>query len=212
MTFGWLTGEIIRRVTGLMPREYLDRHIARPLGSDLWLGAPPGRTDDIAEIIPPGTDVHTVKPNAIAIGPTINPAPNAAAANLDAWRAAQIPAVNVHAGADGLARLYGALANGGQLGQVQLMSSSALAAMVRPRGLPRDEMLGERQWAAGVALNRGGLYGHRDNAFGHSGWGGSFGCADPDSSRGVAYIVNRMGSALNGDPRARAIARLATEL
>ena len=50
------------------------------------------------------------------------------------------------------------------------------------------------------AVNRVGLYGHNDNAFGHSDWGGSIGFADPASRRGIAYTVNRMGSALNGDP------------
>lgn len=210
MTFGWLTGELVRRVTGLMPREYIELHVARPLGSDLWLGAPPERDADIAWIVPPQADLHPATLNAIAVGPTINPVPDARAANHAAWRAAQIPAVNVHTSAEGLARLYGALANGGELDGVRLLSRAAIAGMTRPRGAPHDEMLGERQWAAGVALNRGGLYGERDEAFGHSGWGGSFGCADPGSARGVAYVVNRMGSALNGDPRARALAGLAT--
>lgn len=210
MTYGWLTGELIRRVTGLMPRDYIRLHIAQPLGCDLWLGVPPGREDDIAEIVPPQADLHPVKPNGIAAGPTINPSPDASTANLAGWRSAQLPAVNVHASAEGLARMYGALANGGQLDGVRLLSAPAIAGMVLARGEPRDEMLGERQWARGVALNRGGLYGDHPDAFGHSGWGGSFGFADPASARGVAYIVNRMGSALNGDPRARALARLAT--
>ncbi|HRN61274.1 MAG TPA: serine hydrolase domain-containing protein [Gammaproteobacteria bacterium] len=212
MTWGWITGELVRRVTGLMPRDYIEQHIAAPLQADLSLGVPPERMGDVAEIIPPEDDLHPASLNAIAVGPTVNPAPNAAAANHGAWRAAQIPAVNVHASADGLARLYGALANGGRLDAMRILSETALADMVRPRGEPRDEMLGERQWAAGVALNRGGLYGPDDHAFGHSGWGGSFGFADPATGRGVAYIVNRMGSALNGDPRARTIARLAAEL
>ncbi|CAM5635291.1 serine hydrolase domain-containing protein [Rhodanobacter lindaniclasticus] len=212
MTYGYLTGELVRRVTGLMPRDYISRHIAQPLQADLFLGVPPDRSDDVAQIVPPHDDLHPIALNAIAVGPTTNPTPDAAAANLPAWRQAQIPAVNIHASADGLARLYGALANAGQLGPTRLLSEAAIAAMVRPRGLPHDEMLGERQWAAGVALNRGGLYGQHDGAFGHSGWGGSFGCADPTSGRGIAYVVNRMGSALNGDPRARKLAQLATSL
>ena len=170
MTWGWLTGELLRRVSGLMPREYIEQRIA---------------------------------------GPTVNPPPDATAANRPDWRAAQIPAVNVHASADGLARLYAALAHDGGLDGTPILSPAGIAAMVRPRGRAHDEMLGERQWAAGVALNRGGLYGPHQDAFGHSGWGGSFGFADPTTARGVAYVVNRMGSALNGDPRARTLAQLA---
>lgn len=210
MTWGWITGELVRRVTGLTPREYIARHIAGPLGADLFLGVPPERAGDVAQIVPPEADLSPVKLGNIAAGPTRNPAPNAAAANAPEWRRAEIPAVNVHASADGLARLYAALANGGRLDGFQLLGSEAVAAMARPRGRPFDEMLGERQWARGVALNLGRLYGRNPGAFGHSGWGGSFGFVDPATGRGVAYIVNRMGSALNGDPRARTIADLAT--
>jgi CubicO group peptidase (beta-lactamase class C family) len=206
MTYGLLAGEIVRRVSGLMPREYLRQRIAAPLGADLWLGAPPGREHDVADIVPPQADAHPPELNPIAARSINNPVPNASAPNLAAWRAAQLPSVNVHASADGLARFYGAIVNGG------LLSAAGLAAMVKPRGTAHDEMLGRRQWAAGVALNLDGLYGARSDAFGHSGWGGSFGCADPGSQRGIAYITNRMGSALNGDPRARALVTLATNL
>lgn len=210
MTWGWITGELVRRVTGLMPRDYIREHIAGPLRADLHLGVPPGRLHDVADIVPPREDLQPVKLGPIAAGPTVNPAPDAAAANLVQWRGAQIPAVNVHTGADGLARIYAALANGGRLDGTRLLSEAALAAMVRPRGAPRDEMLGHRQWAAGIALSVDGLYGPNGTAFGHSGWGGSFGFADPVSGRAVAYVVNRMGSALNGDPRAKTLVRLAT--
>jgi CubicO group peptidase (beta-lactamase class C family) len=210
MTYGVLAGEIVRRASGLSPRDYLRQRIAEPLGADLWLGAPPARLADVADIIPPLPDQQRIELNPIAARCVANPVPNAAAANHPAWRAAELPAVNVHASADGLARLYGALANRGRLGTATLLSEAAIAEMVRPRGAPRDEMLGARQWAAGVALNLGGLYGERADAFGHSGWGGSFGCADPQTRRGIAYIANRMGSALNGDTRARALAALAT--
>jgi CubicO group peptidase (beta-lactamase class C family) len=212
VTYGVLAGEIIHRASGLMPRDYLRQRIALPLGADFYLGLPSERADDVADIIPPMPDDTRIELNAIATRCVTNPVPNAAAANHLAWRAAQLPAVNVHASADGLARFYGALANGGRLDGVELLSKNTLAEMLRPRGAARDEMLGARQWAAGVALNLGGLYGEHPNAFGHSGWGGSFGCADPITGRGIAYIPNRMGSALNGDPRAQSIVALATSL
>lgn len=210
MTFGWLTGEIIRRITGQTPRDYIAENIASPLAADLHLGVPTGREADIAEIIPPEADRNPPTFNDIASHCIQNPTPSAPAANQRAWQQAQIPAVNVHASADGLARLYGALASRAGMGGIHLLSPGAVAAMTRPRGPARDEMLGTRQWGAGVALNTGGLYGPDAGAFGHSGWGGSFGCADPATGRGIAYLVNRMGSALNGDPRAQAIVELAT--
>ena len=66
-----------------------------------------------------------------------------------------------------------------------------------------DMVLGvECRWANGVLLNRGGAYGPNDNSFGHSGWGGSFGCADPDANLSIGYVCNQMGGQLVGDPRA----------
>ncbi|WP_342115302.1 serine hydrolase domain-containing protein [Pseudoduganella sp. OTU4001] len=212
MTYGWLAGEVLRRATGLTPRDYIAAHIAAPLQADLALGVPAARAADVATIVPPQADGKAVELNSFAIHCVRNPVPDAAAANQPGWRSAQLPAVNVHASADGLARLYAALANGGRLDGATLLSPAGLARLVAPRGAAEDQMLGARQWAAGVALSLGGLYGPRADAFGHSGWGGSFGCADPASGRGIAYITRRMGSALNGDPRARGLVELATKM
>lgn len=74
-----------------------------------------------------------------------------------------------------------------------------------------DEVLGmPARWGAGyilnaVGLNAVGLYGPNDEAFGHSGWGGSFGMADPKTGLGIAYTMNQMGPDLAGDVRANAI-------
>jgi CubicO group peptidase (beta-lactamase class C family) len=53
----------------------------------------------------------------------------------------------------------------------------------------------------GMALNTPGIYGPNPRAFGHSGWGGSFGCADPDGGVAIGYACNQMGPELVGDPR-----------
>ena len=56
-------------------------------------------------------------------------------------------------------------------------------------------------WAMGMALNTPGIYGPNPRAYGHSGWGGSFGFADPDANVAVGYVCNQMGPDLVGDPR-----------
>jgi CubicO group peptidase (beta-lactamase class C family) len=52
-----------------------------------------------------------------------------------------------------------------------------------------------------MALNTPGIYGPNPRAFGHSGWGGAFGCADPDAGVAIGYVCNQMGPDLVGDPR-----------
>jgi CubicO group peptidase (beta-lactamase class C family) len=209
MTYGWLTGELVQRASGLQLREYLRRHIAVPLGADLWLGAPDEREGDVAEIVAPEPDRTPVPLNDIARHAVVNPVPDAAAANRVEWRRACIPSVNVHATADGLARVYAALANGGSLHGVRIITPRGIGALRAVRSRGPDQMLGERHWGAGVALNTVYTYGPDRSTFGHSGWGGSFGCANVERGIAIAYVVNRMGSQLNGDPRARSIATAA---
>jgi CubicO group peptidase (beta-lactamase class C family) len=57
----------------------------------------------------------------------------------------------------------------------------------------------------GFATNGIGVYGPNPRAFGHSGWGGSFGCADVEAKVGIGYTMNRMGADLVGDPRSKVL-------
>lgn len=206
MTYGWLTGELVRRVAGMEVRDYVRQRIAEPLRAALWLGVPEDRESDIAEIVPPQPDRVASNPNEIARWAVTNPQPDPSAPNQRSWRRAQIPAVNCHATADGLARVYAAIANGGTLDGVRIISANGIRALTQLRSRGPDQMLGERHWASGMALNTTFMYGPDAATFGHSGWGGSFGCANIGANFAIAYVVNRMGSQLNGDPRARAIA------
>jgi len=208
MTYGFLVGEVARRVTGLAPRDLFQRELAAPMSAQVFLGLPADAAERLAPTITPATWSTTpglVDPAAEPA--TVNPAPRPDWANRADWRAGQVPAANGHASADGLARLYGALANGGAMDGRVLLSPAAIAAMCEARGDGEDRMLGPRRWAAGVVLNRGQAFGPNPRAFGHSGWGGSFGCADPDAEIGVGYVLNRMGSKVVDDPRGETICR-----
>ncbi len=145
--------------------------------------------------------------NPIAQRAVLNPALTAELPNNAAWIAAELPAVNGHATASGLARLYGALAGGGRLGSIQLISREGVERMRKPLSTRPDLMLGARTWAAGVVLNTEGNYGPNPNAFGHSGWGGSFGCADLERGLGIGYVHNQMGPDVTGDPRGISLCR-----
>lgn len=206
MTFGFLAGEVARRVTGLSPRDLFRRELAEPLGADLFLGAPTDVLDRVAPIVEPDAwSTTSGAVDAIAEPATVNPGPRPEWANRVDWRAGQVPAANGHATADGLARVYASLAEGGELDGVRLLSADAIAVMVRPRNDGHDHMLGERVWAAGMALNATGSWGPNPAAFGHSGWGGAFGCADRQNRLAFGYVMNRMGGKVAEDPRARAL-------
>jgi CubicO group peptidase (beta-lactamase class C family) len=136
-----------------------------------------------------------------------NPEQDPTRPNSRAFRAADLPALNGQASARGVARLAAALANGGTLDGVEVLPRDVLAQMTAIAADRDDLMLGfNPQWGMGVAHNLIGVYGANPRTYGHSGWGGSFGCADPDNAIAIGYVVNQMGSELVGDPRGAGLA------
>jgi CubicO group peptidase (beta-lactamase class C family) len=210
MTFGFLAGEIIRRVTGVSPGAYIGRKIAGPLGADIHIGLPetlePRLADTLGPKRPPTPP--SFPQSDMARSALTNPATGPLAANRRAWRAAELPAANGQASAQGLARLYAALTGGGALEDARILSWETLARMTAPAAPAgrRDQFLGFTDcWGMGVMLNTPGLYGPNSRSFGHSGWGGAFGCADPETQTAIGYVCNQMGPDLTEDPRAVAL-------
>ena len=204
MTYGFLAGELVRRASGLSIGEYVAREIAGPLGADLFIGLPEAEEPRVAPLIAPRIaapfDLAQMPPEAAAA--VSNPLMQPTLCNDRAWRAAQVPAGNGQASARGLARLYAALAGGGAIDGVRLMSRSGVEAMIAVQTERVDVMLGVAPfWGHGVTRNKTGVYGPDARAFGHSGWGGSFGCADLEAELAIGYVMNQMGERVVGDPR-----------
>ena len=204
MTYGWLAGEVIRRVSGKSPGAFIAEAVAGPLGADIHVGLPASEEVRVAEILAPKRQAGSPPLSAAAMMAVTNPAQSPTAPNDRAWRAAEIPAANGQASAFGLAMLYAALVGGGALNGTRILSADGVRRMTVPATSDGrvDQLLGFTDvWAMGVALNRPGIYGPNRNAFGHSGWGGSFGWADPDAGVAIGYVCNQMGPDLVGDPR-----------
>ena len=208
MTFGFLAGELIRRVSGMTVGQFVATQLAGPLNADVFIGLPLSEEHRVASLIAPRSeavlDPASLAPEALAA--LINPPMTATLPNQRAWRAAEIPAGNGHASALGLARLYAMLANGGVLGDVRIMRPGTIEALARVQTKRVDIMLGfAPYWGAGVAGNAAGLFGPKPNVFGHCGWGGSFGCADTEAAVSIGYVMNQMGDRIVGDPRTTAL-------
>ena len=126
--------------------------------------------------------------------------------NSSAHRRAEIPAINGHGTAMSLARVYGALARGGELDGVRVLSPESIE---RARSLQAEgtDALMEMPVKMGLGfwLTQPGLrefaMGPNEGAFGHPGAGGGLGCADPEARVGFGYVTNRMGSSLAIDER-----------
>ena len=211
ITFGWLAGEILRRVDGRSVGDFVADEIAGPLGEEFWIGLPeryeprvsplvaprPGATDGAA----PLGDVLTVN-GALAVKGGFN--------RRD-LRAAQIPGANGVGTARAVAAMYAATIGEVDAGgrAVRLLEEPARLAAVQPATVAgaRDAVLGAR-----TAFSQGGymlaceaVAYRRAQAFGHPGAGGSVGFADPGSGLAFAYAMNAMGDGLMVDPRAEAL-------
>ena len=209
VTYGWLVGEVIRRLTGMSVGTFLAREIAGPLKADVFVGLPAELEPRVARILGPRAPAAGGEISEPALMALINPVQDAEAPNDRAWRAAEIPAVNGQASAMGLARLYAPLARRGRFEGRQCLSDSVIQAMSAPATTDRrtDMLMGlVDSWGMGFMLNPLNAYGPGRRAFGHSGWGGTFGCADPDLELATGYVCNQMGSEMLFDPRALALA------
>lgn len=208
MTYGFLAGELVRRASGLSPGEFLASRIAGPLGADAFIGLPEREERRVAALIPSvlQRDFEPVAMPREAVAAVTNPDMSPTLPNQRAWRAAQIPAGNGHATALGLARIYGAIANGGALDGVRLMGPETIARLCELQTDRVDILLGmPALWRQGLSGNVEGMYGPLSTTVGHSGWGGSFGCADPERNVAIGYVLNQMGDRTVGDPRGTAL-------
>jgi CubicO group peptidase (beta-lactamase class C family) len=127
--------------------------------------------------------------------------------NTRAWRAAEIPAANGHTSARGVARVYAALARGGELDGVRLLAPATIDRGIEEQSRGLDAVLTlPTRFATGFMLGLpGGIFecGPGRRTFGHPGRGGSIGFADPDARLAFGYVTNQYvtGTAKHPDRR-----------
>jgi CubicO group peptidase (beta-lactamase class C family) len=218
ITYGWLVGELVRRVTNLSLADAVRTILSEPLGLDgLYIGAPPHERDRLAVLLAPAPRVPTLLSR---IGYWILRG-LCALLGLDPVRTrdallplgghevffsarvldAEIPAFNGVFTARSLARMYAMLASGGELDGTRFISSDTIRRATQVQSRRLDAIVGfPMRWRLGyhlVGTDRGIL----PNAFGHFGYGGSGAWADPDRNLAVAMTLNRVAGTPFGDMR-----------
>ncbi len=224
LTYGWLAGELVRRVSGRSIAQFVDEELARPLGLDgLYVGCPPGERGRVAPLAPMaaplagrlGLRPWEVMGGPIGRIPALLGLPVSPRRFVNAllprgiedvlWGPevmdAEIPAANGFFTARSLAKLYALLAHGGEVGGMRLLSSRTVEKIaVVQSGGPDLVLVLPMGWRLGyhsAFTTRGVVPG----AFGHFGFGGSGGWADPRHDLALAMVCNRGTGTPIGDLR-----------
>ena len=215
LTFGWLVGEVVRRITGRSLGTVFREDVAEPLGLEFHIGLPEELESSVSDLVQGPVhegegqswiEIALAEPEGLVAKAFMNPP--LTSPNSREWRAAEIPAANGHGTARALARVYGALACGGEQDGVRVLSPEVIDEARTEHTYGRDEVL--------PLTTRSGLgfmlpteeepLCDNPRAFGHAGAGGSYGHADPEQRLGFGYTMNRMHTGLwLVDPRARAL-------
>lgn len=227
VTYGWLVGEVVRRVAGVDFGEFVRREISEPLGLDLWVGLPDDEQHRVSPLINSGmpglptpepagdADSRTDAPSLVGmldmllgegnlLGRALT-APGGAFTDDQVWnearvRSAQIPAANGVTNAASLARMYAALVS--EVDGVRLLDADTLERAIAPQvSGPSTVPLLDIPFALGF-MTHSPLSPLLDGrSFGHYGAGGSLGFADPDRRVAGAYVMNAAQLAIAGDAR-----------
>ena len=214
LTWGFLVGEVIRRVTGQGVGEFLAAEVTGPLGIELWLGLPETEHDRVARFLPPappapGEPVSRfnmeamTQPDSIPFQVMMNNGGYLTPGEWDSPAAlsAVIPASGGVGNARALARLYGAILHDGRFGRFALVPEDVTRMGAVESAASEDVVLyGPGRWTLG--FHKGGSspkgvsppvrVSLSEEAFGHTGFGGSIAFADQGADMSLAYVMNQM--------------------
>ncbi|MFG2003992.1 serine hydrolase domain-containing protein [Spirillospora sp. NPDC048911] len=174
VTFGFLVGEVVRRVTGRSLGTFFADEVAGPLGADFHIGLPAEHDHRVAPLIPaPQGD----KPEGFLLG--------VSDANTSAWRRAGIPSVGGFGNARSVGAVQSVLGCGGAVGGVRLLSEAGCERVFEEQFRGEDRILGMPvRWGMGYRLE--------NHTCSWGGWGGSLVLTDFDHRMSVSYVMNQI--------------------
>lgn len=215
MTYGWLVGELIRRIDGCEPGQAFAKRITEPLQLELYLGLSEQelpRVGDVMRMKGVYGDAASMRlmqsivgePRGMTAKAFANPPSMLTSTNKLEWRCMQQPAANAHSTARGLAGFYTGLIQG------DLLEAELLKDMLAEQSVGMDlTLLTKTRFGLGCMLEQENelpaSYALGKHSFGHPGAGGTLGCADPEREVSVGFITNSLGASVLMDPRAQKI-------
>jgi len=206
ITQGYLQGEIVRRVSGLSIGRFFRDEVAGPLGADFHIGLPPEHDARVAELVPPPKALGAVQqadPDSIAARTFRGVSLDGTEPRTSAWRRAEIPAGGGVGNARSIARVHSALACGGAVDGVRLLSEPTVRRILVEQTNGTDKVMGvPMRFGMGFGLPHPSFpLSPNPNVMFWGGWGGSLAVIDLDARLSIAYAMNKMAPEVMGDLR-----------
>lgn len=208
MTYGYLLGEVVRRISGQSVGTFLRTEVAERIDADVHIGLPARCRPRLAEI-------SSMQPMSNrAVERELDDMATRIVTNLvgerdwasEACHAAEIPSNNGHGNARSLARMGSVVAMRGEVGDVRLLSPSTVDLITEELSYLEDPMMGARvRFGLGVGLNSAERPFPNPNTVSWGGYGGSFCMMDVDAGVSCAYAMNNLMLGVDSDPRQEAI-------
>lgn len=226
LTFGWLIGEVVRRIDGRSLGRFFAEEVAGPLGIDFWIGTPRTEHHRIAPnrpAIPPDSlqqlsafyVAATTDPTSLQYLMMANNGGFVADPNHPEDWEAEIPGANGVSNARGLAGMYSPLSLGGATKDVKLVGPDSMARMSSVASalafdanllLPTRFTLGFLKSTVNrSAVGTEDVMVTSEAAFGHPGMGGLVGFADPSTRMSLGYVTNQQGPNMLLDARGQSV-------
>jgi CubicO group peptidase (beta-lactamase class C family) len=217
ITYGWLCGELVRRVDGRSIGRFFAEEVASRLELDIWIGLPKEKLGDVAVMRYPSNWAESFESDqeatarddlldSVLNNPVLYPRDRVIWNSPELLRA-EIPAINGVGTPRSVARLFGCLARGGEIDGIRLLRPETieLGRVELSRGSNILSM-GVRAFAVGFQLQTSArLFGPPADAFGHDGFGGSVLGSWPTERIGFSYAMNQMNPDEPSDPRAQSL-------
>ena len=180
-TFGYLVGEVVRRVTGRSLGTVFRQEIAEPMGADFHIGLPASEDARVADLIPPpGPPDRHISVDVMAT-------------RTREWRGAEIPAIGGTGNARAIAEIHAILANGGVAKGKRFLSEAGCRRALEVQVSGRDRILGFRICnGLGFAVSGGVVTFPNPGTIYWGGYGGSLAVIDMDARTSIAYAMNKM--------------------
>jgi len=206
-TYGWLAGEVMRRVSGVSVGQLVAERIAKALGIEFWIGLPEELNARVAPVLPPIPNeppdpfvVRATDPTSLTYRSFTSPAIPPAAFNEYLFRSAEVPAGNGIGTARALSRIYAACI--GEMDGVRLLDPATLDQATQTQARGEDLVMGfETHYGTGFQLPFPFRPMAGKGSFGHHGSGGSVGFANQELGFSFGYVMNQMRPVYGADPR-----------